>query len=190
MNVVADPAFQPPNGATLQLVVMQDSSQQTPDSLLTLNVSSSGGGTVQAQGNLSTLDQPIVVVPDVTVPPGVLSIVIDIKAGAFPNVVNLKSGGTMPVAIMSTPAFDAMSVDPTAITLDGATVRLVGQPPRPHCAAQDVNGDGRPDLVCHIVTSQLPAETDGVAVLNATAYPVPGTVAVPVQGADFIKSVK
>jgi hypothetical protein len=94
------------------------------------------------------------------------------------------------VAIISTPAFNALTVDPETVTLDSAAVKLVGRGHRPLCAAEDVNRDGRADLVCHIVTRQLPAQGDGVAILTAIAFPLgPGTSAQTVRGADFIKVV-
>lgn len=93
------------------------------------------------------------------------------------------------MAIVSTPAFDALTVDPATITLDGAAVRLVGKGQRLLCSTQDVNDDGRPDLLCHILTSQLAAEGDAVAVLDALAYPLGAPQGIPVRGADFIRIV-
>src|SRR5206468_53129 len=55
-----------------------------------------------------------------------ISVLIDIKPGSYPNSINLGSGGTVPVAIISTPTFDASTVIPTTITLAGATVKFRG----------------------------------------------------------------
>lgn len=55
------------------------------------------------------------------------------------------------MAILSSPAFDALSVDPLTIRLDGAAVKLVGKGERPLCSTRDVDGDGRMDLVCQIL---------------------------------------
>jgi hypothetical protein len=56
-----------------------------------------------------------------------VSVTIDIKPGSFPNSINLGSGGTVPVAIFSSPTFDAGTVDPLSITLGGAQVKLKGK---------------------------------------------------------------
>mgnify|MGYP001607101170 CR=1 FL=1 len=75
----------------------------------------------------------------------VLSVQIDIKPGNFPNSINLGSSGTVPVAIFSTATFDATTVNPTTVTLAGATVKLKGNGTS-MASNQDVNGDGRLDL--------------------------------------------
>jgi hypothetical protein len=53
-----------------------------------------------------------------------ISAAIDIKPGSFPNSINLGSGGTVPVAILSSITFDAMKVDPLTVTLTSAPVQL------------------------------------------------------------------
>ena len=189
IEVRVHPAFRPVGGAWLQLITVQRTPQDPVQPLLTLKVSEWGGGTVQTEGDLTTLSQPIVVVPDIDIPPTYRAVQIDIKPGVFPNVITRASAGTIPVAIISTPAFDALTVDPATITLDGAAVKLVGKGERPLCSTQDVNGDGRPDLLCHVLTSQLPAEGDGVAILDALAYPLGSPPGIPVRGADFIRIV-
>lgn len=189
IEVRVDPAFQPAGGTTLVMVQVQRTPQDPVQPLLTLNVSESGGGTVRTEGDLTTLSHPIAVVPDITIPPTYRAVQIDIKPGVFPNVINLTSAGSIPVAVISTPAFDALTVDPVTITLDGAAVRLVGKGQRPLCSTEDVNGDGRPDLLCHVLTSQLPAEGDAVAVLDAVAYPLGPDQGISIRGADFIKIV-
>jgi hypothetical protein len=41
--------------------------------------------------------------------------VIDVKPGSFPNSINVRSAGVIPVAILTTGAFDAAAVDPTTV---------------------------------------------------------------------------
>ena len=97
-----------------------------------------------------------------------ISISIDIKPGSLPNSINLASAGSVPVAILSSPTFDARTVIPESVSLAGARVKLVGKSNRALCAAEDVNGDGRLDLVCQVVTAQFIIEVgDSVAVLEA-----------------------
>ena len=69
---------------------------------------------------------------------------IDIKPGSYPNSINLKSKGVIPVAILTTPSFDASTVDP-------ATVLFAGASPT-HSALEDVDGDGDLDLILHVPT--------------------------------------
>src|SRR5262249_30927004 len=70
------------------------------------------------------------------IPPAVT---IQIKPDApAPVPINLQSGGVTPVAILSTPHFDATLVDPATILLSGAPVRLRGNGTY-SCSPQDVN---------------------------------------------------
>ena len=53
---------------------------------------------------------------------GVVPVDIDIKPGSFPNSINTKSMGKVPVAILGTEDFDVMTVDPYTVLFgpDGA----------------------------------------------------------------------
>ena len=83
-----------------------------------------------------------------------ITLSIDIKPNEFPNSINLGSNGVVPVAILSSATFDATTVNPTTITLAEASVRLKGNG-TPMASFQDVNGDGRLDLVVQVSTSAL-----------------------------------
>jgi len=73
---------------------------------------------------------------------------IDIKPGSFPNAINLKSKGLVPVAILSTDKFDATTVDP--ITVRFAEVFPV------RWTVEDVwPYDGRDDLLLFFNTQDL-----------------------------------
>jgi hypothetical protein len=77
---------------------------------------------------------------------------ISIKPNATPPVaINAGSRGTIPVAILSTPTFNAVtSVDASSLTFgrSGNEQSLVSCNGR----GEDVNGDGLPDLVCRFQT--------------------------------------
>lgn len=82
------------------------------------------------------------------VSPQVQQINIDIKPGSTGLApINPKSKGKIPVALLSSKDFDALSVDVGSLTFGptGSENSLS------HCGAtgEDVNADGRPDLVCH-----------------------------------------
>jgi photosystem II stability/assembly factor-like uncharacterized protein len=100
----------------------------------------------------------------------VKTVVVDIKPGSYPNAINLGSNGTVPVAILSDSAFDATTVDPLTVTLAGATVKLRGKG-TPMSSCQDVNTDGRLDLVVHVTTEALElTETSVEAILEGATY--------------------
>lgn len=101
----------------------------------------------------------------------VTKVAIDIKPGSYPNSINLGSAGVVPVAILSSPTFDATQVNPATVSLAGAKVKLIGKGDKYACSAQDVNGDGLLDLVCNAVTAQFLIEPgDSVAVLEADTF--------------------
>ena len=109
---------------------------------------------------------------------------IDIKPGSDPNSINLGSGGTVPVAILSTEFFDATTVDPLSVTLASAHVNLKGKG-TPMASSQDVNGDGRLDLVVHVETEALQlSATDQQAILKGKT-----STGVKIRGSDSIRVV-
>jgi hypothetical protein len=94
-------------------------------------------------GTLDAFVAKLSEVPDV--------VTIDIKPGSFPNSINPRSRGRIPVAVLSSATFDAPgTVDPASLTFG----RTGDEPSLGFCNTQgeDVNGDGRLDLVCHFET--------------------------------------
>lgn len=79
-----------------------------------------------------------------------LTVSIVIHPGSFPNAnsINPRSKGVIPVAILSTKTFDATAVDPSSVKFgpEGATA----EHGRGH--KEDVNRDGKKDLVLHFRT--------------------------------------
>ena len=72
---------------------------------------------------------------------------IDIKPGSYPNSINLKSNGVVPVAVLTTDDIDAATVDP-------ATVAFAGAKPL-RWSLCDVDDDGDVDMVFHFKTQGL-----------------------------------
>jgi Thrombospondin type 3 repeat len=113
------------------------------------------------------------------------SVQIDIKPGTSPNSINLGSTGVVPVAILSSDTFDATKVDPASVTLAGAIVKLKGSG-APIASFQDVNGDGRLDLVVQVVTQSLNLTSgDTQALLQGKTFD-----GATVCGVDSVRIVK
>jgi hypothetical protein len=124
-----------------------------------------------------TIDYIRVTVPETPVQ-------IDIKPGSFPNSINLGSGGVVPVAIFSTPSFNAATIDPLSVTLASAPVQLRGNGTA-QASLQDVNSDGLLDLVVQVMTEALQlSDTDTEATLEGTT-----TVGTPIRGYDTVRIV-
>ena len=123
--------------------------------------------------------------------PNELAINIDIKPGSKIAPINPKSKGKIPVAILSSPSFNAMSVDPGSLTF-GRT----GMEESLHkCGAsgEDVNHDGLLDLVCHF-NNQAASFQDGdlegilMGYLRTGDNAKQQSTARRIQGHGFLKS--
>jgi hypothetical protein len=118
------------------------------------------------------------------VPESILFISIDIKPGSSENVINIKSKGKIPVAVLSSVTFDAPNeVDQTSLrfgrTGTEASFAMCNND------AQDVNGDGLPDLVCHFYTSLTSFQIgDTMGYLQALTLD-----GIPIEGSDTVKIV-
>ena len=113
-----------------------------------------------------------------------ITVGIDIRPGASPNNINLGSNGVVQVAILSSATFDATTVDPMSVTLAGASVKLKGNGTA-QTIQQDVNGDGRMDLIVQVNTSALQlSSTDTTATLTGMTF-----AGEAFQGTDVVRIV-
>jgi hypothetical protein len=76
---------------------------------------------------------------------------IDVKPGDDENTISLKSNGGVPIAIFSDGTFDARLVNPLSISILGAGLKISGKQ-SPMFSYEDINKDGRLDLLVHIDT--------------------------------------
>ncbi len=129
--------------------------------------------------------------PDVTtVTVSYIEVEIDIKPGSYLNSINLGSNGVVPVAFLTSPEFDASSIDPLSVTLRGedftGLVRLRGKRQEPMADLEDVDDDGDLDLVVHLDTENLALEPDAVLCTLGAKTLMDGFV---VSGTDFVNIV-
>ena len=117
--------------------------------------------------------------------PDVIQVRLDIKPDAEVNSLSVKTKGTLPVAIISTGSFNAVSaVNQSTLTFgktgdEASLSRCNGK-------GEDINRDGRRDLVCHFhiqLTGFAPGDTQGVLKGKTWANE-------NVQGTDSIRVVK
>ncbi|UCH75043.1 MAG: hypothetical protein JSU82_04130, partial [Rhodospirillales bacterium] len=110
----------------------------------------------------------------------ILAVEIDIKPGSFPNGVNPGAKGVIPVAVLTTDAFDALEVDPMTVQFGPAGASIAHAAGHP----KDVDNDGDVDLVLHFRTQDT-----GIACGDTEATLTGQTVGgVPFSGSDSIKT--
>ncbi len=107
-----------------------------------------------------------------------------INPGSEANIIAQGAAGTVPVAILSAPNFDATTINPMTVTLAGAPV-VRDESSSAMAAFEDVNGNGRADLVVHVDVQALQlAETDTEAILEGETFE-----GVPVRGRSEVRVV-
>lgn len=125
-------------------------------------------------GQVGSLSPFIIVEP-------VLHVEIDIRPGGSHRGFYQRGCGTIPVVIFGSKDIDAAKIDPTSLRLAGMVVKTKPNG-KPQYSLEDVNRDGRRDLVCHFVDRLAPWPL-GVRTLMLTGKLSDGT---PVEGDDEI----
>ncbi len=116
----------------------------------------------------------------VTVSPfAIVHVDVDIKPGTFPNPINPASNGVIPVAILTTPTFDAATVDVPTVRF-GAAADTDG-----NGALEDVDGDGDVDVLLHFLTQHTFVECDDDEVMLSGRTVDGGGI----EGSDSIQPV-
>ncbi|MBI4486218.1 MAG: right-handed parallel beta-helix repeat-containing protein, partial [Acidobacteria bacterium] len=110
-----------------------------------------------------------------------ISVAIDSKPGSFPNSINPRSRGRIPVAILTTDTFDATTVDPTTVFFGASGTEAAPV----HAALEDVDGDGDIDMILHFNT-----QNTGIACGNTSASLTGKTLGGQmIEGSDSINTV-
>mgnify|MGYP003576875436 CR=1 FL=1 len=88
----------------------------------------------------------------------------DIRPDVFPNSIDRESTELLPVAVLSTPDFDATRIIPASVRLAGSSLQGKAEVGPRKVWRRDVNGDGRRDLLVEFATPKLEfRDTDLVA---------------------------
>lgn len=107
------------------------------------------------------------------------SVAIDIRPGSFPNSINPRSRGVIPVAVLTTSTFDAGTINPSTVTFG----RNLSGPV--NSALEDVDKDGDLDLILHFPTQDT-GITCGDTAASLTGQTYAGQT---VKGSDSINTV-
>lgn len=111
----------------------------------------------------------------------ITTVAIDVKPGSYPNAINPRSKGKIPVAILTTPTFDAATVNPATVRFGRTGVEAAPV----HSALQDVDGDGDTDLILHFNTQDT-----GIICGDTAAFLTGETSSgQALQGSDSIQTV-
>ncbi len=141
-------------------------------------------GIVNLDGSSATFTEitRLSVVVGLLLLPDVIPVTIDIKPGSFPNSINPRSKGVIPVAILTTPSFDATTVDPASTSFgpNGAAA-VHGQRVR---HLEDVDGDSDLDLVLHFRTQETGIQC-GDASVTLTGNTISGQA---IEGSESIST--
>jgi hypothetical protein len=135
-----------------------------------------GNATAGTGLSLFAVDKTLDTVYEIT--PSAITVAIDIKSGSFPNSINPRSKGVIPVAILTTDTFDATTVDPNTIAFGPDEAFPV------HAALKDVDGDGDTDVILHFNTQATGIQC-GDTSASLTGETFDGQM---IEGSDSIKT--
>jgi hypothetical protein len=115
---------------------------------------------------------------------------IDVKPGDAANRVNLNSNGLLPVAVLTTPDFDATTADLTNLSrIRFGDVNGTARVSPVRAALEDVDGDGDLDLLLFFSVRQL--RESGALTMTSTQAELTGvtTGGIPFRGVDLVSMV-
>ncbi len=112
---------------------------------------------------------------------GAATVRLDVMPGSPQNALNPRSRGVIPVAVMSSEAFDPATIDPKTVRFG----RKGSEAAPVHVSLENLDGDGYVDLVLHFRTQET-----GIACGDTSAILTGATVSGErVRGGDAIRTV-
>jgi hypothetical protein len=134
-------------------------------------------GTLDVMADGSKLGEKTV---KITVLAGTHDVAIDIKPGSFPNSINLKNKGSLPVAVLGSESFAVSAIDPASVKLEGIPHLNIG------LGLSDVNYDGYLDWLFHFPVTKL-GGLKGLTEAKLTGMNLDG---IEFQGTDSVRILK
>jgi parallel beta-helix repeat protein len=180
-NISADPQFVNPAAADYHLLQSSPSIDVGDNDAPALPATDLDGDSRVLDGDSDGLLVVDMGADELAATRGPTVVVLDIKPGAIPNNINVRSNGVIPVAILTTDAFDATTVDPLSVRFGPQGAMETHR--RGHF--EDVNGDNRLDLVLHFTTLKTGIKCGDASAL-LTGMTVDGLM---IEGADSIVTV-
>ncbi|HEY6073106.1 MAG TPA: hypothetical protein VIV15_06855 [Anaerolineales bacterium] len=114
-------------------------------------------------------------------------VMVDVKPGSEANKVNLAAHGVLPVAVLGTPEFDASLFAPEMAHLsDAATAEGCAGARAVRWSRQDVNSDGRQDILFFFRTQELNFSSNTTAAM-LMAHGMYQGVMIHIHGMDKVK---
>jgi hypothetical protein len=124
---------------------------------------------------------PACVGADIRIATVSIPVQIDIKPGGTANSINLRSNGVTSVAVLTTPSFDAATVNPGTVLFGPNAVKAAAL----RSALEDVDADGDADMIFHFDTRAL-----GIQCSHRSAFLIGRTAGgVSIEGVDSINPV-
>ncbi len=108
-----------------------------------------------------------------------MRVTIDVKPGDTPTTVERDRGGMLPVAVLSTAQFDALTIDVSTIRVGPTGVEAEAA----RTTTSDANGDKRNDLLVLVKVPDLKLKCDDT-VIKLTAKTKAG---VAIEGSEAVK---
>ncbi|HMH49142.1 MAG TPA: LamG domain-containing protein [Candidatus Acidoferrum sp.] len=109
------------------------------------------------------------------------TVLIDIKPGSFPNNINPKSRGVVPVAIRTTDTFHAFTINPFTVRFGRTGTEAAAK----HVTFEDIGRDGKFDMILHFETEDTGITCGGTSA-SLTGHTWGGKA---IHGSDSIQTV-
>jgi hypothetical protein len=109
------------------------------------------------------------------------TVLIDIKPGSFPNSINPRSRGVVPVAIRTTDTFDVFTVNPLTVRFGRTGTEAAAK----HVTFEDIGRDGTFDMILHFETEDTGITCGGTSA-SLTGHTWGGQA---IHGSDSIQTV-